>query len=67
MVVSTPFKWSSSGPLAVVSRMPVGTAPAVRNAQLAILPATTHYDIFISPKLADVTTRFLDEPTPEKE
>ncbi len=35
------------------------------NARLAILPATTHYDIFISPALASVVTPFLDAPMPE--
>jgi pimeloyl-ACP methyl ester carboxylesterase len=33
------------------------------NAQLAILPATTHYNIFFAPTLAAVVTRFLDAPT----
>jgi pimeloyl-ACP methyl ester carboxylesterase len=32
------------------------------NAQLAILPATTHYDIFSSPTLASAVTSFLDAP-----
>ena len=35
------------------------------NARLAILPATTHYNIFFSPLLAPCVTRFLDEPMPE--
>jgi len=35
------------------------------NSRLAILPATTHYDIFFSPTLASTVTPFLDEPTPE--
>ena len=35
------------------------------NARLAILPATTHYDIFSSPALASAVTPFLDAPTPE--
>lgn len=35
------------------------------NARLAILPATTHYNIFFSPLLAPCVTRFLDEPLPE--
>lgn len=35
------------------------------NARLAILPATTHYDIFSSPKLASTVTPFLDAPMPE--
>jgi pimeloyl-ACP methyl ester carboxylesterase len=39
------------------SRMP--------NARLAILPATTHYDIFFSPTLASTVTPFLDTPMPE--
>ena len=30
--------------------------------QLAILPGTTHYDIFFSPQLAEVVGRFLDGP-----
>jgi pimeloyl-ACP methyl ester carboxylesterase len=34
------------------------------NAQLAILPATTHYDIFSSPALASAVTPFLDAPMP---
>jgi pimeloyl-ACP methyl ester carboxylesterase len=32
------------------------------NARLAILPATTHYDIFFSPTLASAVTPFLDAP-----
>lgn len=32
------------------------------NAQLAILPATTHYNIFSSPTLASTVTPFLDTP-----
>ena len=39
------------------SRMP--------NARLAILPATTHYDIFSSPGLASAVTPFLDSPMPD--
>ncbi|MBI1743629.1 alpha/beta fold hydrolase [Candidatus Acetothermia bacterium] len=35
------------------------------NARLAILPATTHYNIFSSPALAAVVIPFLDAPTPE--
>jgi pimeloyl-ACP methyl ester carboxylesterase len=35
------------------------------NARLAILPATTHYDIFFSPTLASTVTPFLDAPMPE--
>ena len=35
------------------------------NAQLAILPATTHYEIFSSPTLASTVTPFLDAPMPE--
>src|SRR5712692_10232015 len=35
------------------------------NARLAILPATTHYNIFASPALASVAIPFLDAPLPE--
>jgi hypothetical protein len=35
------------------------------NARLAILPATTHYEIFSSPTLASTVTPFLDAPVPE--
>lgn len=35
------------------------------NARLAILPDTTHYDIFSSPWLAAAVTPFLDAPMPE--
>jgi pimeloyl-ACP methyl ester carboxylesterase len=35
------------------------------NARLAILPATTHHDIFSSPALAAAVTPFLDAPMPE--
>ena len=35
------------------------------NARLAVLPATTHHDIFSSPKLASVVTPFLDAPMTE--
>ena len=35
------------------------------NARLAILPATTHYEIFSSPALASAVTPFLDAPMPE--
>jgi pimeloyl-ACP methyl ester carboxylesterase len=35
------------------------------NARLAILPATTHYDIFFSPTLASTVTPFLDAPVAE--
>jgi pimeloyl-ACP methyl ester carboxylesterase len=35
------------------------------NARLAILPATTHYDIFFSPTLASTVVPFLDAPMPE--
>jgi pimeloyl-ACP methyl ester carboxylesterase len=35
------------------------------NARLAILPATTHYDIFSKPVLASTVTPFLDAPMPE--
>jgi pimeloyl-ACP methyl ester carboxylesterase len=34
------------------------------NARLAILPATTHYNIFSSPALASTAAQFLDEPMP---
>jgi len=37
------------------------------NARLAILPATTHYDILFSPALASTVTPFLDAPMPEAE
>ena len=37
------------------------------NARLAILPATTHYNIFSSPALASAVTPFLDAPLPEAE
>jgi pimeloyl-ACP methyl ester carboxylesterase len=37
------------------------------NARLAILPATTHYNIFFSPALASTVTPFLDSPMPEAE
>lgn len=33
------------------------------SAQLAILPGTTHYDIFMSPVLVDTVGRFLDSPS----
>jgi pimeloyl-ACP methyl ester carboxylesterase len=36
-------------------------------AQLAILPATTHYDIFMSLALATIVTPFLDAPMQEAE
>jgi len=36
-------------------------------ARLAILPATTHYNIFSSPALASAVTPFLDAPLPEAE
>jgi len=35
------------------------------NSRLAILPATTHYNIFSSPTLASTVTPFLDAPMPE--
>lgn len=35
------------------------------NARLAVLPATTHYDVFSSPTLAATVTPFLDAPMPE--
>ncbi len=34
------------------------------NARLAILPGTTHYNIFISPALVSAVTPFLDAPMP---
>lgn len=37
----------------------------VSRARLAILPATTHYNIFSSPTLASTVTPFLDESMPE--
>ena len=37
------------------------------NARLAILPGTTHYDIFSSPTLASTVTPFLDASLPEVE
>lgn len=37
------------------------------DARLAILPATTHYNIFFSPALASVITPFLEAPMPEAE
>ena len=36
-------------------------------ARLAILPGTTHYNIFFSPTLASTVTPFLDAPMPETE
>jgi hypothetical protein len=33
--------------------------------RLAVLPATTHYDIFSSPALASTVAPFLDAPVPE--
>ena len=38
---------------------------AMPKARLAILPATTHYDIFFSPALASTVAPFLDASTPE--
>jgi hypothetical protein len=35
------------------------------NSRLAILPATTHYDIVFSPALATAANQFLDAPIPE--
>jgi pimeloyl-ACP methyl ester carboxylesterase len=35
------------------------------NARLAILPGTTHYNVFYSPALAPAVTLFLDAPMPE--
>ncbi|AKB77420.1 acetoin dehydrogenase E2 subunit dihydrolipoyllysine-residue acetyltransferase [Methanosarcina horonobensis HB-1 = JCM 15518] len=44
----------------------VGLDRALRpQAQLAILPGTTHYDILSFPMLAAIITRFLDSPMPE--
>jgi len=37
------------------------------NARLAVLPATTHYNIFSSPTLASTVTPLLDAPIPEAE
>ncbi len=37
----------------------------IPNARLAILPATTHYNILLSPMLASSVAAFLDEPMPE--
>ncbi len=34
------------------------------NAQLAILPGATHYDIFVLHALASTATQFLDAPMP---
>jgi pimeloyl-ACP methyl ester carboxylesterase len=36
------------------------------NARLAILPATTHYNIFFSPMLTSTVTLFLDAPMPKE-
>ncbi len=36
------------------------------SARLAILPATTHYDIFSSPRPASTAAPFLDAPMPEE-
>jgi hypothetical protein len=36
------------------------------NSRLAILPGTTHYDIFSSPALAPAVIPFLDAPMPQK-
>jgi pimeloyl-ACP methyl ester carboxylesterase len=36
------------------------------NARLAILPATTHYNIFVSPLLVSIVTPFLDAPMPKE-
>jgi pimeloyl-ACP methyl ester carboxylesterase len=38
---------------------------SMSNARLAILPCTTHYNIFSSPKLAAAIIPFLEEPMPE--
>jgi pimeloyl-ACP methyl ester carboxylesterase len=35
------------------------------NSRLAILPATTHYDIFYSPVMATIANQFLDAPVAE--
>jgi len=37
----------------------------ISDAQLAILPATTHYNILSSPMLASTVAQFLDAPMPE--
>jgi hypothetical protein len=36
------------------------------NARLAILPSTTHYNIFFSPMLVSIVTPFLDAPMPKE-
>ena len=36
------------------------------NARLAILPATTHYNIVFSPMLASTITTFLGAPLPKE-
>lgn len=36
------------------------------NARLAILPATTHYNILLSPMLVSIVTPFLDAPLPKE-
>ena len=38
----------------------------ISNSRLAILPATTHYNIFASPLLAPIVLTFLDAPLPEQ-
>ncbi|MBV9786912.1 MAG: alpha/beta hydrolase [Chloroflexi bacterium] len=35
------------------------------NSRLAILPATTHYTVFLSPALVPIVTPFLDAPLPQ--
>jgi len=37
------------------------------NAQLAILPGVTHYDIFMMPALSSTATAFLDTPMPKNQ
>lgn len=39
----------------------------IPNSRLAILPGTTHYNIFSSPTLAGAVIPFLDAPMPEKD
>ena len=40
--------------------------PGMSASRLAILPATTHHDIFSSPTLASAVSPFLDAPMPER-
>ncbi len=41
-------------------------AGLIRYLELAVLPATSHYTIFMSPALPDAVTPFLDAPMPSK-